>query len=362
MARAPKVEEERPPHDALDGVTLPRETGILIGHGAAERTLLDAYRSQRMHHAWILAGETGIGKATLAFRLARFVFAHPDPAAPDVLAATDLSVPAEHPASHRVAAGVHPNLLHLQREWDEPAKRYRMQMSIEAVRRVHRFLGMTAGEGGWRVVVVDTADEMSISAANAILKNLEEPPRQTLFMLVTHRRGALLPTILSRCRTLTLSPLSAEEAEAVVAVVAGDPSTPRGDGVAAALAGGSPRRLIELRQADGVALYRQLLRALDGGDRQAQLDLSARAAERGMLERFMDVYEFYLDRRLHGLPLPGRDAPPPPVPLVTLAELWEKAALSGREVETYNLDRRQFVLDLLESSAAALRPPGTPHR
>lgn len=359
MARAPKLEEERLSHDALDGVPLPRETCNLIGHRAAENTLLDAYRSGRMHHAWLLAGEPGIGKSTLAFRLARFLFAHPDPRGPDVASAGDLSVPAEHPAARRLAAGAHGNLLHLQREWNERDKRYRSELSVESIRRIGPFLGTSAGEGGWRVVIVDPADDMSISAANAILKQLEEPPRQTLFLLVTERRGALLPTILSRSRTLPLDPLTPEDTLAVVRNVAPGAAEGENAAIAAALAGGSPRRFIELAQQDGVSVYRLMRQAIEARDRPAQFKLAGAQGNAEATRQFLRLFEGYLSRRLKRQPEPdGPEAPEPP--LVTLAELWEKAAFWGREVETYNLDRRQFVLDLVERAAAAFQQADRP--
>jgi DNA polymerase-3 subunit delta' len=271
-------------------------------------------------------------------------------------------VPPDHPAARRVAIGVHPNLLYLQRDWDEKRGRYKTELSIEAVRRITPFLGTTAGEAGWRVVIVDPADDMSRSAANAILKNLEEPPRRTLLMLITRSRGALLPTILSRCRTLNLEPLTPAETAEVLANIAPDLAGAGEGGLAGALAGGSPRRLIELARNDGVALYRLMLAAIEAGEAQAQLRLAAIAGESAGWGQFMDLYEGYLSRRVRGLPEASEDARPPRVPLVTWAELWEKATLSGQEVETYNLDRRQFVLDLLESSAATLRQPGIPDR
>ncbi len=362
MARAPKLEEERPPYDALDGVALPRQTTILVGHHQAEAALLDAYRSERMHHGWILAGERGIGKATLAFRLARFLFAHPDPAAPEVAAAHDLFVPPEHPAAHRMAAGAHANLLHLQRDWNDRDKRYRTELSVDSVRKITPFLGTTAGEGGWRVVIVDTADDMNRSAANAILKNLEEPPRKTLFLLIAERRGSLLPTILSRCRTLHLEPLSAPDTQTVASAAAPDTTVGADTALAAALAGGSPRRLIELCREGGVETYRMMRRAIEKGDAPAQFKLATLAGDSRRMEQFLELFENYLTRRVRGLAEPESAEAAPSVPLVTWAELWEKATLSGREVEEYNLERRQFVLDLLETSAAALRRPGTPIR
>jgi DNA polymerase-3 subunit delta' len=210
-------------------------------------------------------------------------------------------------------------------------------------------------------VIVDPADDMNPSAANAILKNLEEPPRRALFLLLARSRGALLPTIRSRTRALNLDPLSAGETEEVVKGIAPDLAE-GGDGkVAAALAAGSPRRFVELTRENGVELYRLMRAAIENNDRPAQFRLSGASASSSGAQQFMELFEGYLSRRVKGLPEPVRGGNPPALPLVTWAGLWEKAAFSGREVEEYNLDRRQFVLDLLESSAAALRQSGTPN-
>jgi DNA polymerase-3 subunit delta' len=359
MARTPKLEEERPPHDALAGVALPRQTTSLIGHQEAERTLLDAFRSGHMHHAWLLVGQRGIGKATLAFRMARFILAHPDPAAVEVQAAEALQVAADDPRARRLAAGVHADLLHLQREWDERRGRYRTGLSVESIRRIIPLLGGTAGEGGWRVVIIDPADDMTVSAANALLKNLEEPPKRTLFLLLARSRGALLPTILSRCRTLHLQPLSPQDMLAVVRAAAPDISEEKDLELAVELARGSPRRLIELMRNDGIALYRLMLKAIEDDDPRAQLELSARAGASDTANQLLELYEDYLARRVYEA---RQGSAASDVSLVTCAELWEKAAHSGRDVETYNLDRRQYVLDLLETSAAALRQSGVPDR
>lgn len=362
MARTAKADEVPPAHDAMEGIPLPRQTSFLVGHAAAERTLLDAYRSGRMHHAWLLAGDRGTGRATLAFRLARFALACPDPTAENVRSAEDLAVPAEHPAARRVAAGTHPNLLHLERDWDERAKRFRTEIRVETVRRIIPFLGTTAGEGGWRFVIVDPADDLNGSAANALLKALEEPPAKTVFLLVCESPGRLLPTIRSRCRSLRLAALSAAETAAVAARLEPSTETAADAELALALASGSPRRLLELLRENGVGLYRLLLSAVEGGDRRAMSRLAAQVAEGrgGTLDRFMELYLGYLHRRVRGLAEPQAAAAPPGPPLASWAELWEKATLSGREIEAYNLDRRQFVLDLLESTAAAVRQHANP--
>ncbi|MGQ7791598.1 DNA polymerase III subunit delta' [Faunimonas sp. B44] len=358
MARAPKPAEEIPPHDHIAGVPLPREATGLVGHHTAERELLDAYRSARMHHGWLIAGARGIGKATLAYRFARFVLTHPDPAADAVLGAEDLSVPADGRAARLIAAGSHPNLLHLQRDWDEKAKRHRTEISVDAVRRLIPFLGTTAGEGLWRFVIVDPADDLNRNAANALLKSLEEPPRRTLFMILGESPGRLLPTIRSRCRLLRLDALG----DLDVARAAGRAETgaaPDGETrIALALAGGSVRRYLELTGSNGVELYRLLLRAVEGGDYGAMHKLAdiGSDARSGGYTQVTELLYGYLHRRVRAAAEPDPAARPASVPLVTWAELWEKATLSGREVEAFNLDRKQYVLDLLEAVAAAGAP------
>jgi DNA polymerase-3 subunit delta' len=158
--RTSAVADAAPEIDALDGLPLPRQRGDLVDQVAAERTLLEAYRSGRIHHGWILGGPKGIGKATLAFRFARFVLAHPDPRAPEVRAASDLSVDMESAVARRIAGGAHGDLLHLRRPWDEKNKRFKTDLPIDEIRRTVSFFGSTAGEGGWRLAIVDAADDL----------------------------------------------------------------------------------------------------------------------------------------------------------------------------------------------------------
>ncbi|SER31343.1 DNA polymerase III, delta prime subunit [Faunimonas pinastri] len=360
MARAPKQAEDRLLVDAIEGVRLPRENPLLFGHGAMEQALLDAYRSGRMHHAWLLAGDRGIGKATLAFRFARFALAHPDARDPALASLGDLAVSADHPVARRIANGSHPNLLHLQRDWDDRGKRFRTELSVDVVRRIVPFLGTTAGEGGWRFVLVDPADDMNRSAANALLKALEEPPPRTIFFLMAETPGRLLPTILSRCRVLRMPSLADGAVERVLRDV--DPASLRSGQeheVALKLAEGSPRRYIELVREDGLALQHLLSETLASGHPRMMLKLADLVGQTGsgLLPRFMDLYSGYLHRRIRGEAEPGASVDPPMLPIVIWAELWEKAARSAAEVDTYNLDVRQFVLDVLETTAEAIRRP-----
>jgi len=194
----------------------PRETNVLFGHADAERILLDSYKSGRMPHAWVIGGERGIGKATLAYRLARFVLAHPDPRTADVQQAASLAVTADHPVARRIAAQAQGDLLVLERTLNDKGK-LRQDIAVDDIRRSVVFFGSTAGEGGWRIAIVDAVDELNRFGANALLKVLEEPPERSLLLLVSHAPGRVLPTIRSRCRRLLLRPLKAADVSRAVA-------------------------------------------------------------------------------------------------------------------------------------------------
>ena len=219
----------------------PRATAVLFGHADAEAALLAAYRSGRVPHAFLIAGPKGIGKATLAYRMARFVLAHPDPAAREVQAATSLAVDAEHPVARRIAAQAQPDLLILERTLNDKGV-LRKQIAVEDVRRTVAFFGSTAGEGGWRIAIVDAVDELNRSGANALLKVLEEPPQRALLLLVSHSAARVPPTLRSRCRILTLRPLAEAEVAAALAAAIGSPADDPQIAAAAAAADGSGAR------------------------------------------------------------------------------------------------------------------------
>src|SRR6478672_2205435 len=197
----------------------PRETTALFGHGEAETALLDAYRSGRIPHAWLIGGAAGIGKATLAYRMARFVLAHRTPQAADVQRAETLWVDPSNLVARHVAAGAHGGLLTLERSLNDKGV-MRTVITVDETRETIGFFGSTAAVDGWRVCVVDTVDELNPNAANALLKVLEEPPQQSLFLLVSHAPGKVLPTIQSRCRKLALRSLAVADVIAAAAQAA----------------------------------------------------------------------------------------------------------------------------------------------
>lgn len=374
MARAPTVQEieEAPEADRLDGFAHPRATERLYGHEEAEHALARAFASGRMHHGWLISGAEGIGKATLAYRLARHVLAEPHERAVDTLA-----ISPETRAARQVLALSHPGLLVIRRAWDPKGKRFPANIAVDEVRRLKAFLGRTADDNTWRVVIVDRADELNISAANALLKSLEEPPPRTLFLLVSLAPGRLLVTIRSRVRTLDLSALDEEALRRAVVQafsasgedIGAAAPTPSEWPKLARLAEGSVRRVLSLHAAKGIALNDRLaailngLPAIDWGSVHALGDeLSGQAAEQryelffellmGAIARLVDAEargagdaaDMALAQRLIG---PSR--------LATWAGLWERVAADKAETAALNLDRKALILDVFSRLEAAAR-------
>jgi DNA polymerase-3 subunit delta' len=242
-------------------VRAPRENPNLVGHENAERVLRRLFEAGRLPHAILLSGPRGIGKATLAFRLARFVLAAPDEIQTGMfreIGEGGLAVDLENSVFRRIASGGHADLLTIERAYDPRRRRLRSDILVEDTRAIAGFFRLTAAEEGWRIVIVDGAEEMNRNAANALLKILEEPPRRGLLLLVSHSPGRLLPTVRSRCRHLRLAPLP----RSVVLQLLGRYRPELGEPEAAALAGlaeGSIGRAIELADTGGLALYRSIL-------------------------------------------------------------------------------------------------------
>jgi len=240
----------------------PRHAATLLGHAAAERALLAAWQSGRMPHAWLITGPKGIGKATLAFRFARYVLASAGwPAAAAPPREDSLEMAPDDPVFRAVAGFSHPGLLTVERQWNPRTKVWQSILNVEAARRMGRFFSMKAAQGAWRIAVIDAADDMHRSAANAALKIVEEPPERGLVVLVSHAPGSLLPTIRSRCRVLGLQALEERDVAAVVAAQRPD-LAPADAAAVARLAEGSAGRAIALADAGGPALYRGMIELL----------------------------------------------------------------------------------------------------
>src|SRR5690349_17964702 len=282
---------------------LPRETAELFGHADAERAILDAYKSGRIAHSWLIGGPPGIGKATLAFRLARFVLANPDPRAAEVQTAISLAVDPAHPVARRVAAQAQGDLLVLERSINEQTGKLYTVIRVDDVRRTVPFFGSTAGEGGWRIAIVDAIDDLQREGANALLKILEEPPQRSLLLLVSHAPGRELPTIRSRCRRLLLRPLEIADVEraltAATGLAANDPELRQ----AAAAAEGSVGRAVDLLDGSALALRQRILELLgqlpDPDPRALHgLGEAIGGTDPKTLEAFMDTVNGWLSTRI----------------------------------------------------------------
>ncbi len=243
------------------GPLAPRDNSALCGHEHAVKTLFEAWRSGKLHHAWLLSGPRGIGKATLAYQFARFVLAGGPQESGE---GGPLFVAPDHPVFRRVASGGHADFMAIERSINEKTGKRRTEIVVDDVRRVGRLVSLTPGEGLWRVVIVDGAEDMNRNGANAILKYLEEPPPQTLFLLISHAPARLLPTVRSRCRALTLRPLADAMVNDLIASQIAPELVAQERDMLTSISEGSPGRALALAEQGGVELYEKLIDILSG--------------------------------------------------------------------------------------------------
>lgn len=371
MSRAARTEAP------VEAETLgPRRNPDLTGHEEAERILLEAWNSGRLPHAWLIGGAPGIGKATLAYRFARFVLAQGDgqssggglfgePAKPD-----SLRLDPEHPVFRRVGSAGHADLLTVERQRDEKRDRLKRDIAVDDVRKIGPFLRRTSAEGGWRIAVIDGADRMNLSGLNAILKILEEPPPGALLLLVSDNPGGMLPTIRSRCRKLVLKNLPEETVANLL--IRHRPDLPAEDREALArLSEGSIGRAVDLANAGGLDLYREMIGLLAGLPR---IDMAAahgfgdkltRKQDDGTYETATDLLVWWLARFARSLARgawPAEVVPGEIALMTRLAnarglerwvEVWEKVQRLFARAESANLDRKQVVLNALAALETA---------
>ncbi|MEM6304368.1 MAG: DNA polymerase III subunit delta' [Pseudomonadota bacterium] len=361
------MSDDAPRPDQLTGARHPRDTAQLIGQAAAETAFIEAFNTGKLHHAWLLTGPRGVGKATLAWRIARFLLATPEDNGGMFAAAppTTLEIDPEHPVARRIASGGEGGLKSITRTINPETKRMRKQIVVDDIRALNGFFQMSAAEGGRRVVIIDDADEMNPNAANALLKMLEEPPARATLLLISHQPSALLPTIRSRCRTLRLSTLSPDQMAQALALsgaeVEGDASA------LAALSGGSVGGALRLSLMGGLATYAELvalMETLPRLDRARALKLAEAAAQRGGEEKLRLLFTL-IDLMLARLARTGASGAAPEsqaatkeaqtfarlAPSPAQARIWAETAqeVSARAQHglAVNLDPAALVLDTL---------------
>jgi len=375
MSVAEEIVDPRRHDDYPDtAAPAPRANPDLIGHREAERRLVEAVASGTVAGAWMLGGPAGIGKSTLAFRLARHLLAGGSGAdlfgasAPDTLAVDEAD-----PVFSRAATGGHGDLLTVRLGTNERSGKKRSEIVVGDVRRLAPFFHQSAGEGGWRIAIIDGAELMNTSAANAALKLIEEPPARAVVVLVSHAPARLLPTIRSRCRKLYLQPLETGQVEALLASYL--PGVPEADrAVLARLSEGSPGRALELDAQGGVELYRELVATLAGLphiDTEQLHAFAERIGRYGQEQACRTVLDFlaaWLARLVRGGA--GGRAPTAHVPgeaetlarfaalpgLARWVDVWEKTTRLRDRADSLNLDRKQVILAIFGALQAAARP------
>ena len=340
-------------YDTLTDIPEPVENTYLASHEDARGMVASAYRAGKLHHALMVTGPRGIGKATFAFRVAHHLFRYPDATqAPESL--TDID--SESQAFRLAVRGAHPGLLHLTRPWMEREKKFRNGITVDEVRRVGRFLSMTPPDGGWRVVIVDSADDMNSNAANALLKNLEEPPARTLFILIAHSPGRLLPTIRSRCHVVRLKPLEGPQLETVLGML-GSPMPDQADARHFLIeqAEGSVRNAVLLTQFGGLEIAAALQKILNAGNFEvaASHKLAEAVTGRDSQVQYELFNQMILDRAAAHAAQAGSANMGPLAE--KFAKLWENLAERMRETDTFNLDRKQHSLNVLRQLHQAIR-------
>lgn len=366
-----------------DNLDHPKRSKQLFGHEAVERVFLEAVNQKRIHHGWLITGPKGIGKATFAWKIAKFLLSKnpsvgldsDDGLFGDALPPANyetLSLDEDDITASRVEAGGHGGLEVVERSVNSTTGKLRNDIVIADVRKLGGFFGQTASEGGWRVAIIDAADEMNVSAANALLKLLEEPPEKSILLLVSHSPGRLLPTIKSRCRQLALKPLADDSVRAVLA--ARYPDVSNDDlNAAAVMAAGAPGKAIELIGKAGVDLYRELAGLLVSMPAVDMTKVHALATRLGAVKAdseyrlFSEMLQTWLSRVIRQMTsgevqsdiMPGESEQISRISVLARVDqwldLWEKVGHLIARADAVNLDRKQVIVTIFSSLKATVR-------
>ncbi len=356
-----------PDIDLMEGFPHPRDCIRLLGQHTAEASFLESYNGGRFHHAWLVTGAKGVGKASFAYRAAKFLLSQEGDGGGLFGPPDTLDVDQSHSAVHLINSGAHPGLSVLKRKYDSKGKKFFKAIRVDDVRGLNTFFGLSSSDGGWRVVIVDPVDDMNTNSANAILKILEEPPKKTIFFLLSHTPAGLLPTIQSRCRRLTLNPLAADLTEKIIAPFADGISTDELKTLVS-LAEGSPGKAAALHNAGGLDAFSGLLSIFgsypkyDPDKLHGLADLAAKKDSEALYRVLCELFPWWLSRFVRAasigfdkLPLVAGEAAvmqsllnSKPVPF--WIEVWENANHLIERADTVNLDKKQVILNLFLSA------------
>lgn len=343
---------------------LPQNNPFLSGHEEAESVFLNAWKAGALHHSWLITGVEGIGKATLSYRIARFLLSADENRRQEY---TSLNVSENNPAFRLVANGSHPDLKVLERDFIEGDKKKIIKairsgealndeelqdlkkssvIKVDEVRTINEFLNKKSFDGNWRIVIVDSADDLNTASANAILKILEEPPAKSLLLLVCHNPNRLLPTIKSRCAKLNLQPLAPDTVASLLRRYAPDLSEAAVTGIAK-ISSGSIGKALTYVQHDGLALYANLEKLFFAGknfDLSLALDLSdAAAADENVWDLTVELVLKFLSDYVKGCENVQK-----------VGEAWALTLQILNETTALNMDKRQAMLNIFSTICGAV--------
>lgn len=337
----------------------PQTNSYLLGHENAEQIFLNAWKSRSLHNSWLICGPQGIGKATLAYKIARFLLSADESRRGEY---NSLNIAEDSPVFRQVAAGSHPGLKVIERDYTETDKKKIIKaikdgdamddsrlaelkksavIRVDDARGINEFLSKSSFEGSWRVVIVDSVDELNTAGANAILKILEEPPTKSILLLVSHNPNRLLATIRSRCAKINLQPLPENLVASLLRRYNPELSEAEVKGTAA-ISSGSIGRALRFSACGGLEIYHTLEQVFHAGmnfDIGRVSDLCDRAAKD---EDIWDLVSELVLKFIADMAKSGEKAG-------EFSELWSTAGTYMRETSALNMDKKQVLINIISS-------------
>ncbi|GAA4663983.1 DNA polymerase III subunit delta' [Bartonella pachyuromydis] len=328
-------------YDDIDTVLSFSQNNMICGHEAARHFLAQMRKEGRLHHALLFEGEYGIGKATLAIHLAWNILSSQK--------GTFLQPEHNSITWHKMTQGCHPGFLYISRRFDIKTQKFKTGILIDDIRDIMHFLNQTSQDNGWRIIIIDSAEDMNRSAANAILKTLEEPPAKTLFIIITHSSRRLLPTIRSRCQQFSLRPLHDDEMKKVITHIFSNQDLPDEKTLEMIIqrSKGSPRKAALLICHSGFEIVKTLDTLLEQSfcDPTVVHTLAQTLSSLSSMIQFQQFCDEILDKiQKKAIMLAERGK-------LTLskkcAQMWREIYQEIGEIQSFNLDKKQFIINLL---------------